>query len=111
MKKYLLYSSLLAIIIFVMPVAIWSRVSVTHKAHSGGIPRNALVTANDWMAANALPHTRIHATYTNLGKGVWSVRWTWQVASGNIYDATLIIKNNGQLINVPIIEELNTYPY
>src|SRR6187399_3380756 len=112
MKKYFLLGSLLAIILFAMPVNIWSRVSsVAHKTYSGGIPRNVLVTANDWMAANALPHTRIHPTYTNLGKGVWEIRWTWQVASGIIYDATLIIKNNGQLINEPIIEELNTWPY
>ncbi|HEX3166630.1 MAG TPA: hypothetical protein VHQ93_10200 [Chitinophagaceae bacterium] len=111
MKKYFLLGSLLAIILFVMPVTIWSRVSVTQNAYKGVIPRNVLITANDWMAANALPYTRIHPTYTNLGKGVWSIRWTWQVASGNIYDATLIIKNNGQLINEPIIEELNTWPY
>jgi len=111
MKKYLLLGSLLATVLFAMPVNIWSRIPGTQNAYKGAIPRNVLITANDWMAANALPYTRIHPTYTNLGKGVWSIRWTWQVASGNICDATLIIKNNGQLINEPIIEELNTWPY
>ena len=111
MKKYFLLVGLLAIALFVMPVTIWSRVSVTHKAYSGGIPRNVLITANDWMAANALPYTRIHPTYTSLGKGVWEIRWTWQIASGVIYDATLVIRSNGQLINEPIIEELADWPY
>ena len=111
MKKYLLLSSLLATALLTMPVNIWSRIPVTQNAYKGGIPRNVLVTANDWMAAHALPYTRIRPTYTNLGKGVWAIRWTWQIASGQIYDATLIIKNNGQLINDPIIEELASWPF
>ena len=111
MKKYLLIGSLLAPILFIIPANTWSRVPVTQNAYKGAIPRNVLITANDWMAANALPHTRIHPTYTNLGKGVWEIRWTWQLASGAIYDATLIIKNNGQLMNDPVIEELSSWPY
>jgi len=111
MKKYLLLGSLLAVILFVMPVTIWSRVPVTLNAYSSPIPQNILKTANNWMYENALPYTRIRPTYTNLGKGVWAIRWTWQVATGVIYDATLIIKNNGQLINDPIIEELSSWPY
>ena len=111
MKKYLLLGSLLATALFAMPLNILSRIPVTQNAFKRAIPRNVLVTANDWMAANALPHTRIHPTYTNLGRGVWEIRWTWQIASGIIYDATLVIKNNGQLLNEPVIEELNTWPY
>ena len=49
--------------------------------------------------------------HTNLGKGVWAIRWTWQIATGQIYDATLIIKNNGQLITDPIIGELAFWPF
>lgn len=111
MKKYLLIGSLLATVIIVMPLNIWSRVTGTPNSHKVAIPRNVLITANDWMYEHALPYTRIRPTYTNLGKGVWAIRWTWQIASGVIYDATLIIKNNGQLLNEPIIEELNTWPY
>ena len=111
MKKYLLLGSLLATVLFAMPVNIWSRTPLTQNAYTSAIPRNVLITANDWMAANALPHTRIHPTYTSLGKGVWSIRWTWQIATGEIYDATLIIKNNGQLINDPIIDELESWPF
>ena len=111
MKKYLLLGSLLVIVLFAMPVNIWSRIPVTQNAYKAAIPRNVLITANDWMAANALPYTRIHPTYTNLGKGVWAIRWTWQIATGQIYDATLIIKNNGQLITDPIIDELAFWPF
>ncbi len=111
MKKYFLIGSLLATVVFVTPINIWSRIPVTQNNYSGAIPRNVLITANDWMYAHALPYTRIHPTYTNLGKGVWEIRWTWQVASGVIYDATLVIKNNGQLINEPVIDELNSWPY
>jgi len=111
MKRYLLIGSLLATVIFVMPANAWSRVPATQNSYKRAIPRNVLVTANDWMAAHALNYTRIHPTYTNLGKGVWAIRWTWEIASGVIYDATLVIKNNGQLLNEPIIEELDTWPY
>ena len=111
MKKYLLIGSLLATVIFLLPVSTWSRVLVTKNAYSGGIPRNVLETANDWMAAHALPYTRIRPTYTRLGKGVWEIRWTWEVASGAIYDARLIISPNGELLNDPIIEELTFWPY
>jgi hypothetical protein len=111
MKKYFLLVSLLAIALFVMPVTIWSRTNLVHNVYTSGIPPRALNTANDWMAENALPYTRIHPTYTNLGKGLWEIRWTWQVASGIIYDATLLIKSNGQLMNEPIIEELADWPY
>ena len=109
MKKYLLLGSLLAIVLFVIPVTIWSRVSVPHNAHSGGVPRNVLVTANNWMVENTLPHINITATYTALGKGVWEIRWTWRIASGEVYGATLIIKNT-QILNVPVIEE-TTWPF
>src|SRR5215204_829968 len=111
MKKYFLIGSLLATVILVMPVNTWSRISVTQNPYKGAIPRNVLITANDWMAANALPYTRIHLTYTSLGKGVWEIKWTWQIVSGEIYDATLVIKSNGQLINDPIIDELSSWPY
>jgi uncharacterized membrane protein YraQ (UPF0718 family) len=111
MKKYLLLGSLLAIVLFAMPVNIWSRIPVTQNAYKAAIPRNVLIAANDWMAAHALPHTRIHSTYTNLGRGVWAIRWTWEIATGVIYDATLVIKNNGQLINDPIINELDSWPF
>jgi hypothetical protein len=111
MKKYLLLGSLLVIVLFAMPVNIWSRIPVTQNAYKAAIPRNVLITANDWMAAHALPHTRIHPTYTNLGRGVWAIRWTWEIATGVIYDATLVIKNNGQLINDPIINELDSWPF
>jgi hypothetical protein len=109
MKKYLLLGSLLAIVLFVIPVTIWSRVSLPHNAHSGGVPRNVLVTANNWMAENTLPHINITATYTALGKGVWEIKWIWRVASGTVYGATLIIKNT-QILNVPVIEE-TTWPF
>ena len=108
MKKYLLLGSLLAIILFVIPVTNWSQVAVTHNANSLGIPRNVLITANDWMAENTFPHINITARYTALGKGVWEIRWTWRIASGAVYGATLIIKNT-QILNVPIIEE-TTWP-
>ncbi len=111
MKKYLLISSLLTTIIFAMPVNTWSRVPVNQTAYSGAIPRNVLITANDWMYAHALPYTRIRPTYTNLGRGAWAIRWTWQIATGAIYDATLVIKNNGHLINDPVIDELSSWPY
>jgi len=110
MKKYFVIGSLLVTVIFVMPVNIWSRTAVTQNPW-GGIPRNVLITANDWMAEHALPYTRIHPTYTNVGKGVWEIRWTWQIASGAIYDATLVIKSNGRLINDPLIDELGAWPY
>jgi hypothetical protein len=42
---------------------------------------------------------------------VWAIRWTWEIATGVIYDATLVIKNNGQLINDPIINELDSWPF
>ena len=111
MKRYLLIGGLLATVIFVMPANAWSLVPATQNSYKGAIPRNVLITANDWMAAHALPHTRIHPTYTNLGKGVWAIRWTWQIATGTIYDATLIIKNNGQLMNEPVIDELSSWPF
>ena len=111
MKKFLLPGSLLAAVLFTMPVNIWSRTPLTQNINEARTPPNVLRVANDWMAANALPHTRIQPTYTNMGKGVWAIRWTWQIASGAIYDATLIIKNNGQLINDPIIDELESWPF
>ena len=111
MKKYLLLGSLLATLLFVMPMDILSRVPAKQNASNGKIPQPVLRKANDWMYEHALPHTRIHSTFINLGKGVWAFRWTWQIASGAIYDATLIIRNNGQLINEPIIEELTAWPF
>lgn len=111
MKKNFLFVSLLVTAIFLMPVKTWSRITVTQNIYSAAIPRNVLITANDWMAENALPHTRIRPTYTNLGKGIWEIRWTWQVASGAIYDAALLIKSNGRLMNEPVIDELSSWPY
>jgi hypothetical protein len=111
MKKYLLIGSLVAIAIFLIPLNNWSRISVSQNTYSGAIPRNVLNTANDWMSEHALPYTRIRPTYINLGKGVWAIRWTWQISTGAIYDATLIIKNNGRLLNDPIIDELSSWPF
>jgi hypothetical protein len=111
MKKYLLIGSLMATVLFIMPVNTWSWVPETQNPGKVAIPRNVLITANDWMYANAWPYTRIRPTYTNLGKGVWAIRWTWQISTGVIYDSTLIIKNNGQLLNDPIIYELGSWPY
>ena len=109
MKRCLLLGSLLAIVLFAIPVTIWSRVSVTHNANSLGIPRNVLITANNWMVENTFPHINITARYTALAKGVWEIRWTWRIASGALYGATLIIKNT-QILNVPVIEEVDTWP-
>jgi hypothetical protein len=111
MKKYLLLGTLLATVVFATPVNIWSRIPLSQNAYKGAIPRNVLITANDWMAANALPYTRIHPTYTNMGRGVWAITWTWQIATGTIYEATLVIKNNGQLLNDPITDELSSWPF
>ena len=111
MKKYLLLGSLLATLLFAMPIDILSRVPVNQSTYKGKIPQSVLRKANEWMYEHALPHTRIHPAFINLGKGVWAFRWTWQIASGAIYDATLIIKNNGQLINDPVIEELASWPF
>ena len=111
MKSCILLSSLLATLLFVMPIDIFSRVPVNQNASNGKIPQSVLRKANEWMYEHALPYTRIHSTFINLGKGVWAFRWTWQIASGVIYDATLIIKNNGQLINDPVIDELAFWPF
>lgn len=111
MKKYLLFSSLLATVLFVMPINILSQVPGIQNVNIAPIPQNILRTANNWMYEHALPYTRIHSIFTNLGKGVWAVRWTWLIASGEIYDATLIIKSNGQFLNDPIIEELTSWPF
>ncbi len=111
MKKNFLFVSLLATAIFLIPVKTWSRIPVTQKSFSAAIPRNVLETANDWMYAHALPYTRIRPTYTNLGKGIWEIRWTWQVATGAIYDATLVIHSSGRLINEPIIDMLESWPF
>lgn len=111
MKKHLLIGSLLATVIFVMPDNSWSWGPARQNSYSGAIPRNLIITANDWMYANALPYTHIHPTYTKLGKGLWETRWTWKVASGTIYDATLIINPAGELLNDPVIDELVSWPF
>ena len=94
-----------------MPITIWSQPPPIQNSNKPGIPRNVLITANDWMYENAWPHTRIHPTYSNLGRGIWEIEWTWQISTGEVYQSFLTIKSNGQLINDPEIVLLGSWPY